>query len=362
MYDASRGTGRQQAVSLDDGVRADGGSPVPVGVKLGSTRTVLVFPADDGLQVVRTLTCLASYEHPITGGTEHAYGDKAAAEYPDRVRFPLRSGLPDEGPQTERAQRFFAAVVDSHGVPADSVVVYATPASSDQSGQENLRRVIAASGIGEAGIERYPEGLCGSIPAFGDNLEAIDDVFLASNLGSTSTEFAAYRRGEQLAPYRTGAATGNEVDREIVNNAENETQSRIHVDINTAREYKEQYADFENFEPFTDVIQQPGGGRHEFTLSWSIMDAVETYLDRVVTAFTDEFLPQLANGHRRVYRLARRKPVVLTGGMACVPGLVGEFERRVSERLDRELSAVAPDRADIAATVGAYRIAARFAR
>ena len=355
--------GRSSESTAEGPLRTDGGPPVPIGVKIGSTRTVLVLPADGGgLQVVRTLTCLASYENPITGETRYAFGDDAAAEYPDKVQFPLRSGLPDAGDQTERARQFFDAVVDSHDLPAHSIVVYATPASSDESGQANLRSVIEESRIGGVAIERYPEGLCGSIPAFGDGLEAIDEVFLAVNLGSTSTEFAAYRRGEQLAPYRTGATTGNEIDREIVNNVENESGSRVHIDINTAREYKEQYADFENFEPVTETIQQPGGGRHEFTVSWSIMDPVEAYLDSVVGEFTEQFLPQLANNYRGVYRPAIQKQIVLTGGMACVPGLVDAFERRVSDRLEEEITAVAPKRADLAATVGAYRIADRLAR
>ena len=343
----------------DPSVIRDGGMPVPVGVKLGSTRTVLALPAADGsgLQVVRTLTCLASYENPITGETKYAYGDDAAAEYPDSVQFPLRSGLPDAGTQTERTQQFFDAVIDAHDVPENSVVVYATPTTENQSGQENLRQVIERSRIGAAGIERYPEALCGSIPALGEGLEAVETVFVALNLGSTNLEIAAYRRGEQVAPYRTGAVTGNEVDRKITTNIENETQSRVHVDINTAREYKEQHADFERFDPIEEVIQQPGGGRHEFTLEWSIMDAVEEYLDAVVEKFADEFLPQLSGSQMRVYQLAFNQPVVLTGGMACIPGIVDAFERRVNERIGEEISAIAPDRADLAATVGAYRIA-----
>lgn len=341
----------------------DGGGPIPVGVKVGSTRTVLVFPAADGsgLQVIRTLTCLATYENPITGETKFAFGDEAAAEYPEDVIFPLRSGLPDPGPQTEQTRKFFEAVVDSHDVPTDSVVVYATPNREDVSGLENLHGVIESSSIGQAGLERYPEALCGSIPAFGDGLEAIEDVFIAVNLGSTSLELAAYRRGEQISPYRTGKITGNEVDRDIINFVENETQGRVHLDIQTAREYKEQHADFTNFEPVSDAIQQPGGGRHEFTVDWSIMDAVEAYLDNLVDVFIDEFLTQLSNSERRVYRLAIDRPIVLTGGMACVPGLVGEFERRVSEKVDEDISAIAPQRPEIAATVGAYRIASRLA-
>lgn len=341
---------------------ADGGSPVPVGVKIGSTRTVIAYPAPDGsgLQVIQTLTCLAEYENPITGETKYAYGDDAAAEYPESVEFPLRSGLPDAGRQTERTGQFFDAVIESHNVPEHSVVVYATPISDDQSGQTNLRHVIEESPIGEAGIERYPEMLCGVIPALGEGLEAVERVFAAMNLGATHVEAAAFRRGEQVAPYQSTAVSGNEVDREIISNVENETQSRVHIDINTAREYKENHGNFEEFEPVTDVIQQPGGGRHEFTIEQSIMTPLEAYLDEIVTVFAGKFLSQLSGSHRRLSRLALDQPVVLTGGMACIPGLVAAFERRVNDVIDDEMSVIAPDRPDIAATLGAHRIAARL--
>ncbi|MFT4923437.1 MAG: activator of 2-hydroxyglutaryl-CoA dehydratase [Haloarculaceae archaeon] len=62
----------------------------------------------------------------------------------------------------------------------------------------------------------------------------------------------------------------------------------------------------------------------------------------------------------KVYQLALDRPVVLTGGMACIPGIVEEFEERASEALQRDIDAVAPDRPDLSATVGAQRIAARL--
>jgi actin-like ATPase involved in cell morphogenesis len=352
----------QGADSRPGSAITDGGQPVPVGVKIGSTRTVIAFPAPDGsgLRVIQTLTCLAEYENPITGETKYAYGDDAAAEYPEAVEFPLRSGLPDAGRQTERIGQFFDAVIESHGVPEHSVVVYVTPLSDDQSGQANLRRVIEESPIGKSGIERYPEMLCGAIPALGEGLEAIEGVFTVMNLGATHIEAAAFRRGEQIAPYRSTAVTGNEVDRKIISNVENETQSRVHIDINTAREYKEQHGNFDEFEPVTDVIQQPGGGRHEFTIEQSIMAPLEAYLDGIVTAFAGEFLSQLSSQHHRVYRLALDQPVVLTGGMACIPGLVGAFERRVNAAVDEDIAATAPNRPALAATIGAHRIAARL--
>jgi hypothetical protein len=336
--------------------------PTPVGVKLGSTRTVIALPTEDGsLRTVRTLTCLASYDDPLTGETKYLYGDEAATEYPDRVTYMLRSGLPENDEGADLTAKFFEQVIDSHDIPEDSAVVYAIPTIDNPAGLENLRNVIEGSSIGDALIESYPESLCGSIPAFGDGLEAIEEIFIAVNMGSTNLECSAYRRGEQLSPFTTGAVTGNEVDRIIANHVEEETQGRVNVDVGTAREYKEVHADFDDYEPFTEVIQQPGGGSHEFTIETSVMDAVDSYLDDVVDEFANTFLSQLANDHMKVYQLALDRPVALTGGMACIPGIVEEFESRVSETLNRDVEAVAPDRPDLSATVGAQRIAARLA-
>ncbi len=333
----------------------------PVGVNLGSTRTVIAHPSEhgSGLRTSRTLTCLARYEDPLTGEEKYLYGEEAAMEYPEQVEYMLRSGLP-EGKTTELTEQFFEAVTDSHDIPEQSAVVYATPTIDNPEGLENLNRVIEGSSIGGQLVESYPESLCGSIPALGDGLEAMQEIFITINMGSTNLEVAAYRRGEQLVPFTTGAVTGNEVDRAIANLVEEETQGRVNIDTNTAREYKEDHGNFDEFEPFTDIIQQPGGGTHEFTIERSVMEALDSYLDDVVEQVADRFLPQLANKHMRVYQLALDEPIVLTGGMACLPGIVEEFEKRASEELGREIRAVAPERADLAATIGAQRIAAQL--
>jgi len=360
--ESEQSTADHEPSATETPVAASGGA-VPVGVKLGSTRTVVAFPTAGGaeLEVVRTLTCLASYEDALTGETRYLYGEDAAREYPDRVEYMLRSGLPEDEDRAGLTAQFFEQVIDEHDIPEQSTVVYAIPTIDNPAGLANLQEVIESSPIGADGIESYPESLCGSIPAMGEGLEAIEEIFVAVNMGSTNLEASAYRRGEQLSPFTTGAVTGNEVDRIIANYVEEETQGRVNVDVTTAREYKETHADFENFEPFTDVIQQPGGGSHEFTIERSVMDAVDEYLDDVVEEFANTFLSQLASDHMKVYTLALDQPIVLTGGMACIPGIVEEFERRVSEALDREVTAVAPDRPDLSATIGAHRIAERLA-
>ncbi len=345
-----------------DGAASDAEGAVPVGVKLGSTRTVIALPNEDGsgLQTIRTLTCLASYDDPLTGEEKLLYGEEAATEYPDKVQFMLRSGLPEDEDRAELTTKFYRSIIEAHEIPEDSAVVYAIPTIDNPEGLANLQSVIENGPIGNELVESFPESLCGAIPAFGDDLEAIEQIFISVNLGSTNLEASAYRRGEQLSPFTTGAVTGNEVDRMIAGNVEEETQGRVNVDITTAREYKEQHADFDDFESFTDIIQQPGGGTHEFAIEDSVMDAVEDYLDEVVDEFANTFLPQLANDHMKVYQLALDRPVVLTGGMACIPGIVEEFEQRASEELQRDVEAVAADRPDLAATIGAQRIANRL--
>ena len=334
---------------------------VPVGVKLGSTRTVLRFPDGDDVRTVKTLTCLATYEDAITGEERVLFGQRAAEEYPDRVEFMLRSGLPEDDERAELASRFFDELVAANGVPQDSTVVYAIPTIDNEEGLANLSEVIESSQIGRAEMRSYPESLCSSIPAYGDGVEAIDEVFVAVNMGSTNLEACAYRRGEQLLPFSTGSVTGNGVDRRIVSNVEEETQGRVRVDLTTAREYKEAHGDFDNFEPFSDVVQQPGGGSHEFTIEDSVMDALNWYIDEAVDAVANEFLPDLANEYMKPYQIALSNPIALTGGMACIPGAVETFERRLSEELDREIDVVAPDDPDTAAAEGARRIAERLA-
>ncbi|SDY46614.1 acetate and sugar kinases/Hsc70/actin family protein [Halobellus clavatus] len=334
--------------------------PTPVGVKLGSTRTVLQYVRNGEINTVRTLTCLATFENALTGEEEVLFGEQAAQEYPDTVEYMLRSGLPEDDDSAELASKFFNEVVASENLDADSAVVYAIPTIDNEPGLANLNRVIEESPVGNALVRSFPESLCGSIPAFGDDLEAIEEVFAAINMGSTNLEASAYRHGEQLSPFVSGAVTGNEVDRRIANAVEEETQGRVNVDLTTAREYKEAHADFDDFQPFTDVIQQPGGGAHEFTIERSVMEPLSDYVDDAVDEVANNFLAQLANDHMKPYQLALSKPIVLTGGMACIPGIVDVFEERLSAELDRDVDCIAADRPDLAPAEGARRIAERL--
>ncbi|MFC7189135.1 rod shape-determining protein [Halocatena marina] len=334
--------------------------PAPLGIKLGSTRTIVAESQEEGVKTHDTLTCLATYEDVLTGDQRIIYGEEAAYEYPDEVQFMLRTGLPEDETQAEATAMFFDSVVKATNTPSDSVVVYAIPAINNERGLSNLAEVLEESGVGEHLIRSYPESLCGSVPVFGDELDAIGRIFIAINFGSTNLGACVYRRGEQLSRFATGAIAGNEVDRWIANYVEEETQGRVNIDQTTAREYKEQHGDFNNFEPFTDIIQQPGGGTHEYTIERSVMDALDRYVDDAIDEIANTFLPQLANDYMKVYKHTLQEPIVLTGGMACIPGLVETFEERLSKELEHDIVVKAPDDPVTAAARGAHRIAERF--
>jgi len=90
------------------------------------------------------------------------------------------------------------------------------------------------------------------------------------------------------------------------------------------------------------------------------MDALDGYVDDAVDELANTFLPEFASDSMKTYKLALDQPVVLTGGMTCIPGLVEEFETRLGETLDRDVTVIAPDDPVTAAARGAQRIAGRL--
>ncbi|WP_411963121.1 hypothetical protein [Haloferax sp. YSMS24] len=336
------------------------GTATPIGVKLGSNRTTIVFREDGARETVQALSCLTVPDNPAASDTRVHYGETAARRFPERTVYVLQSGLPADATSGRQTEQFFDALCTEYDLPADSAVVYAIPSVPDECGLANLSTVVDRSAVGEALTRGFPESLCGSIPALGDGVEAIDQIFVALNLGATTFEACAYRHGDRQAPFSTDDATGRSVDWAIVDAVEDETDGAVTLDRETAREYKETHADFDSYEPFSDTVEHPDGGTHEFTVEHGVMGPLDAYLDDVVDALDTGFFSRLANRHLKTYQLALTRPLVVTGGMACVPGLADELAARLGERLGRDVTVVTPDRPDTAAAEGAYRIAERL--
>ncbi|WP_148413380.1 hypothetical protein [Haloferax sp. KTX1] len=339
----------------------EGGVPTAIGVKFGSARTALVFDDGDAESAVCLPSCLADDDESDGALTddERVRCDEAVRRAPERGEFMLRSGVPATARDAELFERFVRELCERHDLPAESAVVYAMPTVDDRVGLANFGTAVGECGLGEALARGVPESLCASIPPLGDGIEAVDEVFVAVDLGATSLEACAYRHGTRLLPFVSADASGDRVDQRIAEAIEAETDGRVTVDPATAREYKETHADFGGFEPFTDAVEHGSEGAHEFTVERGVMEPLDDYLDDAVAELGD-FFSRLANAHMKTYQLARARPLVVSGGMACIPGLVEELESRLAAELDRPVDVVAPDDPATAAAEGAHRLAVRL--
>jgi hypothetical protein len=80
---------------VDTGIKKRSTDAVPIGLKIGSTRTVLVMPNYEGsLDIVRTLTCVARYRDLFTGKLATKFGDEAAESTPTRSTSCSGPGCP----------------------------------------------------------------------------------------------------------------------------------------------------------------------------------------------------------------------------------------------------------------------------
>jgi len=329
---------------------------IPIGLKIGSTRTVLVMPNYEGsLDIVRTLTCVAKYRDLFTGKLATKFGDEAAEEYADSVYFMFRAGLPQDDDSVKLAAQFIEFLVYKYNIPENSYVTLAHPAVENDRGRKNLKEIISGMSIGRAGRQAWSEAFCGAIPAF-DGLDAIKKVFLSINMGSTTLEMSVFRNGEPVHTVTLGTISGNIVDRKIRLGVQNETQGIVNIDLNTARKYKEEFANFIDYKPVYDSVHIHDKGQYGFKIEKSIMKPVEEYVNNVVEAVMENFFPQLAQDHYQTYKRVLSEPIILTGGMACIPGLKERIQQLLSDELEQKVTVISSDRPDLAPAIGAYRI------
>lgn len=329
---------------------------IPIGLKIGSTRTVLVMPNYEGsLDIVRTLTCVARYRDLFTGKLATKFGDEAAEEYADSVYFMFRAGLPQDDDSVKLAAQFIEYLVYKYNIPENSYVTLAHPAVENDRGRKNLKEIISGMSIGRSGRQAWSEAFCGAIPAF-DGLDAIKKTFMSVNMGSTTLEISAFRNGEPVHTVTLGTISGNVVDRKIRLGVQNETQGIVNIDLNTARKYKEEFANFIDYKPVYDSVHIHDRGQYGFKIEKSIMKPVEEYVNNVIEAIMENFFPQLAQDHYQTYKRVLTEPIVLTGGMACIPGLKERVEQMLSDELEQKVTVVSSDRPDLAPAIGAYRI------
>lgn len=67
MYQAPESVTTMHEATMEPSEDAADGRPAPVGIKLGSTRTIVAESQDEGVQTHEALTCLATYNDVLTG-------------------------------------------------------------------------------------------------------------------------------------------------------------------------------------------------------------------------------------------------------------------------------------------------------
>ncbi len=324
---------------------------VPVGIKIGSQHTVIV--TDDGTFV--THTCIKEVENPVTGEKEYVIGDEALELFGDEANFMLRGGFPGTEEEAELLKIYLTKIVREYDIPENSYVTYAVPAIESEICINLVKKVIAQLPVGWVGKEMWNDSFLGAL-ALPEGMEMINKTFLVINLGSSTTEVVAVRRGGIVYSLVTGAISGDAVDRKIRNEIQNETRGAVNIDLTTAREYKERYANLKNWEKVQETVHLFEKGKYSFRVDECIIRPINEYIEEVADFVAMQFLPELAERNFSVYRQIVKKDFILIGGMAEIPGLAEKLEASLRDRLGVAVKIRTPENPSTASARGAYTI------
>ncbi|MBE8539971.1 rod shape-determining protein [Geoglobus acetivorans] len=324
---------------------------IPVGIKVGSQKTVIAM----GDEIHVEETCIREKENPVTGTKDYIIGNDASELYGDDVTYMLRGGLPATEEEAELLRIFLGEVAKKYGIPENSYVTYAIPSTELEEGIGLFKKVVSQVPIGWSGKEVWNDSFLASL-ALPEGLGILDRTYAVINLGSTTTEFVAVRKGEIVFSMVTGEVSGDVVDRWIKNEIMNLTRGAVNVDLSTAREYKEKYANLLEWKNIKETVQLFEKGQFTFRLDEAVNRPVERYLDGLIDFVTLEVLPSLAEFNFKIYRLVTGSEFVLTGGMARIPGLKEKFETKLSDALGSAIKIRVPDDPLTASAKGALTI------
>ncbi len=327
------------------------GKTDPVGIKVGSQRTVIAR----GDEVIIVETCVKERENPVTGEKDYIIGNEAAELYGDEAVYMLRGGLPGTEEEAELLKIFLTRIAAEYGIPENTYVTYGIPSTESEEGVQLFKKVVSQIPIGWAGKEVWNDSFLSAL-ALPDGLGMLDRTFVVVNAGSTTTDIVAVRKGEIIFSMVTGEVSGDLVDRWIKNEIMNETRGAVNVDLATAREYKEKYANLREWKSVQESVQLFEKGMYTFRIDEAINRPVDRYLESLVDFIIMEYLPSLAEFNFKMYRKVLQSEFILTGGMAEIPGLKEKFETRLSDRLGSPVSVISPENPLTASARGALLI------
>lgn len=324
---------------------------VPVGIKVGSQRTVIA----KGNDVLVIETCVKEKENPITGEKDYVVGNEAAELYGDEAVYMLRGGLPGNEEEAELLKIFLTRIANEYDIPENTYVTYGIPSTESEEGVNLFKKVVSQVPLGWAGKEVWNDSFLSAL-ALPEGLGMLDRTFIVVNAGSTTTDVVAVRRGEIVFSMVTGEVSGDIVDRWIKNEIMNETRGAVNIDISTARSYKEKYANLKEWKSIQETVQLFDKGLYTFRIDEAVNKPVEKYLESLVDFITLEFLPSLAEFNFKMYKKALESEFILTGGMAEIPGLREKFATKLSDALGVAATVRCPENPLTASARGALLI------
>ncbi len=339
------------------GVRARTPNAVPIGIKVGSQRTVLAKMGNSGaLEVNTVFSCLKNYRNSLTNEIESLYGEDATAVYGDEVEYMLRAGLPDTERDADLLKQFLDYILEVNNVPENSFITFSVPGVEGGEGLGKFKEIVESLDIGRGGKQIWSDSFCGAVPLY-ESLGGMYKTFLTINGGSSTLEVTAFRNGEVVHSTMSAMISGDGVDREIRLGVERDTRGSVYINNNHAREYKESYGSVNEVEPLEQDIQLHRKGKYTYSMSGIIRDALRDYAVQVAEYVTLNFLPQLAEKNFQVYKGVMSEPFVLMGGMSAIDGMRDMTELLIRETLGNEgVSIAMHDMPQFASAIGAYSI------
>lgn len=229
-----------------------------------------------------------------------------------------------------------------NSIPEGSYVTYGIPATESEVGLDLLKRVVSQVSLGWAGKEVWNDSFLSAL-ALEEGLDILDKSFVVVNAGSTTTDVLAVRKGEIVFKLITGDVSGDTVDRDIRNEVMSATRWAVRVDLSTARNYKESYANLKEWKSIEETVQLYGKEQYRFRIDEAVNRPVERYITNLADFIAFEYLPGLAENNFRTYKKALESEFILTGGMAEIEGLKEKLATEMSERLGVGINVRSPE-------------------
>ncbi len=314
MFEENTATGGSRQVTTD--------RPTPVGLQFGRDRTVAARPGEGSLDSSVVPTCVAT-THDGVGDETHPLGaNTRPTDSSNRVQIEIPSESATENGRSDCVRSIVSSFIDAEAIPPNAGVVYAASTRSDDYASI-LEPMLEDHGSGQL-LRVFPSSFCGSIPAVGDALEALSELYMTVELGSTALDVCVYRRGERVVPFSTMSVSGTPFARRTGSEG-----------------------------------THTGPGRRN-RLMWGGRAPLMEYISDVVASIANEFLPQLARQSITLYKQVLDRPIVCAGTMAAIPGLRGALQEALGTELRRDVSLIVPGHPETAGARGAQRIAARL--